>query len=192
MKITKRGRHVYIDGTKMLSPSTITSRLFPLPPIPDYILQASIRRGNEVGEAIQQLEITGDYEISNEYEPIMKQFKEFVKDFKIELLESEKLVLKALKSGYLGGYVDIVATMRGKPIYIEVKTRDLIKYPEPYIYNKIQTSIYKICQGGTHYILSLDSKGRSYALYKIEQKDMKQAQEAINIYNQLIELEKGK
>ena len=113
MKITKRGRHVYIDGTKMLSPSTITSRLFPLPPIPDYILQASIRRGNEVGEAIQQLEITGDYEISNEYEPIMKQFKEFVKDFKIELLESEKLVLKALKSGYLGGYVDIVATMRG-------------------------------------------------------------------------------
>jgi hypothetical protein len=151
-----------LNGKPLESPSKLLSPIMSiqLKDIPPEVLKAAVERGSAVGSAIEAF-VDKKLEIEKKYEPIFKQFLLFVKEEKIKPLTAEYFVLNEKLNYY--GFVDLICEDKdGKMIAIEVKTRDVVKYPESYKANHLQNNYYKmVLKDIPFYLLSLDSKGRS-------------------------------
>lgn len=145
------GKGIIINGKRMISPSSINSMLFPMPNIPEHILEPAIRRGNEVSEKIQEYFYTGKKPTSQHYQAWLDNFFKWLEDGEYTILDVEKLVYKMIDEEYFGGFIDLlVKNKMGVTEIIEIKTQnEHIKCRSSHI---LQASMYKMVEPVKHHI----------------------------------------
>lgn len=187
-KITKNKKDYHtINGKRLHSPSAVLSHLSNFNKIPERILENSRMRGSAVMKSIYDYTWCGDYNLSPIYQPIMNQYFKFLNEYDITIFDSEKFIVNPKLE--MCGFVDLIGkNENGKRILIEVKTRDLIKYPLPYDTNYYQTAFYALMTPdiSDQYILTLDSKGRGYSLSKVKKIHLKTAKKIYKYYREVI------
>ncbi len=177
----------FLNGKRLLSPSRILKHLTNLSEVPPYILEQAVARGSAIADAIETYTYTGETHIQDQYKAIFQQFLNFLKQTKLEAIQAEIFILEKRK-GYCG-YVDLICfdTKTQKTIGVEVKTRDIDKYPQSYVSNKLQAAFYKQALNVDEFIvLSLDSKGKGYNVELINDTHIKDANQVLAYYKKYI------
>ena len=175
------GRKIHtLDKKRIHGPSSILNHLTDWSKIPDKVLQPAILRGSAIAEAIEMWS-SGEIDpqavlptLCEDHRKVFQLFLDWLKDEELEIVEVERLVLN--EPEWYIGYIDlIVRNKEGIEFIVEVKTRDIENYPQPYKTNLYQVVMYKMayeqepetwdipkCDKAKATLLTLDSKGKSY------------------------------
>lgn len=171
----------YLDGERLDSPSRLLSPIskITLEKIPEEVLRIAIERGSAISDAVELMVQTSKLpEIDLKYVPIFKQLLLAIKELKLKPLEAEYFIINE-KLKYCG-FIDLICEDEsGDLLAVEIKTRDLEKYPRAKVINHLQNNYYAMVLKDIPFkILSLDSKGRNWAIENLE--DMKK--EALEVH----------
>ncbi len=178
----------YLNGEKLESPSKLLSPIneITMKKIPEHILETAKKRGAAIADGIEWMADNKKIpKIDQAYEPIFKQFLIAIKEMNLKIIEAEYFVINQ-EMNYCG-FIDLICEKPdGSLIAIEVKTRDVLKYPNAYDSNHLQNNYYNLALSEIpFFILSLDSKGRDWKFEPL--KDMKaDAIEIHAFYNKYI------
>jgi hypothetical protein len=181
-------KHIYSlpDGTIVPSVSEILRFLSreAYSDVNDAVLEAAARRGTAVHEACEQLDLTGECEIEEEYKPYVLAYMRFLKD--------KKPYWQAVEKAYYdpdlnyAGTVDRIGWIDDKLTLVDIKTTSSIYKPK----FKAQLNGYKIlAENGLLdirelYILQLKNTGK-YSLYPVAI-DATEFMACLDLHNALI------
>lgn len=115
-------KHEYIvNGKKVPCVSDImqvASCLYYTNDIPKFVLELACRKGSAVHKAIEDYWLFEDYELEEQYKPIMNQFLKWYDEYKPEVLYVEH---KMANDEY-AGTCDLIAKIKNKTVGIDYKT----------------------------------------------------------------------